>query len=81
MVSPVDVKNKYENSLIQIAGVVGVTATDENLIVYIESPDVAVRLPSQLEGVPVIPKVIGPPPEARYDYVPELGAWTRVPQK
>jgi len=55
----IEVRKKYEAWLLTIPGVVGVSATPHEIIVYVESEQVIPRLPKQLEGVPVVPRVVG----------------------
>ena len=57
----VDVKRKYERSLMSIPGVVGVFADKarNTIVVLIESPDVCPNVPSRLEGYPVECRVTG----------------------
>jgi len=57
MPTPEEVKEKYEDWLLRIPGVVGVAAGDREIIVYVESEDV--QVPSTLEGVPVVKEPIG----------------------
>lgn len=57
MPSPVEVKNKYEDQLLRIPGVVGVVATEDRIVVFVESE--GVRVPSSLEGIPVEKRVVG----------------------
>ena len=55
--TPEEVKEKYEDELLRIPGVVGVVAGDSALIVLVESEDV--QVPTSLEGVPVIKEIVG----------------------
>ena len=57
----VDVKRKYESSLMSIPGVVGVFADRARnvIVVLIESPEVCQNVPSMLEGYPVECRVTG----------------------
>ena len=57
----VDVKRKYESSLLSIPGVVGVFADRARnvIVVLIESPEVCQNVPSMLEGYPVECRVTG----------------------
>lgn len=57
----VDVKEKHEDRLIGISGVVGVSAdVDRNVIVvYVESSDVCNNVPNTLEGYDVECEVSG----------------------
>jgi len=61
MVAPkiLDVKTRYEPQLTALPGVIGVGASDEGVIVYVRTEEDAMRLPREIEGVPVIPKVVG----------------------
>jgi hypothetical protein len=59
MPTPVEVKEKYEDELLTIDGVVGVVATADRLIVMVETGEVCGRIPSSLEGVPVECRVVG----------------------
>jgi len=57
----VDVKEKYEDELLKIRGVVGVLADERTnrIIVLVESPAVCERVPSRIEGYPVECRVTG----------------------
>jgi len=57
----VDVKEKYEDELLRIRGVVGVLADERGnrIIVLVESPTVCERVPSRIEGYPVECRVTG----------------------
>ena len=61
IMSVIDVKKRYEQSLLSIPGVVGVFAdTSRNVIVVLaEEPAVCVSLPKSLEGYPVECRVTG----------------------
>jgi len=54
------VKERHEASLLAIPGVVGVGLSGDRIIVYITSPDVVGRIPTVLEGVPILTVVTGP---------------------
>jgi len=61
MIDPriLDVKARYEPQLTTIPGVIGVGASDEGVIVYVRTEEDVTRLPKELDGVPVIPRVVG----------------------
>lgn len=57
----IDVKNRYEASLMSIPGVVGVFAdvARNTIVVLVESPEVCANVPSRIEGYPVECRVTG----------------------
>jgi len=57
----VDVKRKYERSLLSVPGVVGVVADTARqvLVVLVEDPMVCPRVPTRIEGYPVECRVTG----------------------
>jgi len=61
MVDPklLDVKARYESQLVSMPGVIGVGATENGIIVYVRTEEDAMRLPKEIEGVPVIPRIVG----------------------
>lgn len=59
MPSIYSVKEKYENWLLSLPGVVGVGVMDGEIVVYVTSQRYASLLPTSLEGYPVRPVVVG----------------------
>ena len=59
--SLVEVKARHESRLLSIPGVLGVAADVARnvIVVYVESEEVAARVPSEIEGFPVEVRVVG----------------------
>ncbi|RLF14698.1 MAG: hypothetical protein DRN06_06735 [Thermoprotei archaeon] len=59
MVTAHEVRAKYERWLLTLGGVVGVTSTDDKIIVLVMSQRDAVKIPRELDGFPVEVRVVG----------------------
>lgn len=59
MTSIYEVKEKYEQWLLSLPGVVGVGVRDGCIVVYLSSQKYASLLPSELDGYPVRAVVVG----------------------
>lgn len=53
------VKQKYENWLLSLPGVIGVGVSDDHIVVYLSSEEYAKLLPETIEGYRVEPVVVG----------------------